>query len=92
MTDRNRLQNYYEKITMKEIGPIAGIDCKNTMTETNHTEGIDQQNTTKMIMKENIIIHFRTMGIRENINIIIRTNMKESIIIHFRTIRIGEII
>ena len=36
MTDRNRSQ-----ITMKEIGPIAGIDHENTMTEINHAEGRD---------------------------------------------------
>ena len=71
------------EITMKEIGPIAGIDCKNTMTEINHTEGIDCQSITKMIMKESIIIHFRTMEIGEIIKIIIRTNigMKISMIV-----------
>ena len=77
---------------MKEIGPIAGIDCKNTMTEMKHIEGIDHQSITKIIMKEGIIAHFRTMEMGEIINIIIRTNMKESIIIHFRTMEIGEII
>ena len=76
---------------MKEIGPIAGTGCENTMTGMNHTEGIDHQSITKMIMKESIITHFRTMEVEEIINIIIRTNMKESIIIHFRTIEIGEI-
>ena len=45
---------------MKEIGPIAGIDCKNTMTKISHAEGTDHQGITKMIMKESIIIHFRT--------------------------------
>ena len=55
------------KNTMKEIGPIAGTDHKNTMTEINHAEGIDCQNITKIIMKESIIIHFRTIEIGENI-------------------------
>ena len=36
---------------MKEIGLIAGIDHKNTITEINHAEGIDCQSITKMIMK-----------------------------------------
>ena len=52
---------------MKELGPIAGIDHKNTMTEISHAEGRDYQGITKIIMKESIIIHFRTMEIRENI-------------------------
>ena len=60
---------------MKEIGPIAGIDCKNTMTEINHAEGIDLQNITKMIIKESIIVHFRTMEIGENTKIVIKTNI-----------------
>ena len=57
---------------MKEIGPIAGIDHENTMTEINHAEGRDCQSITKMIMKESIIIHFRNMEIRENIKRAIR--------------------
>ena len=57
---------------MKEIGPIAGIDCKNTMTKINHVEGIDHQSITKIIIKESIIIHFCTMEIRENIKRVIR--------------------
>ena len=60
---------------MKEIGPIAGIDHKNTMTEINHAKGIDRQSITKMIMKESIIAHFRTMEIGENIKISIKTNI-----------------
>ena len=60
---------------MKEIGPIAGIDCENTMTKMNHAEGIDHQSITKIIMKESIIKHFRTMEIGENIMIIIKTNI-----------------
>ena len=60
---------------MKEIGPIAGIDHKNTMTEINHAKGIDHQSITKMIMKESIIAHFRTMEIGENIKISIKTNI-----------------
>ena len=55
------------KNIMKEVGPIAGIDHKNTITETNHAKGIDHQSITKMIMKESIIVHFRTMEIGENI-------------------------
>ena len=51
------------EITMKEIGPIAEIDCKNTMTKINHSEGTDHQSITKLIMKESINIHFRTMEI-----------------------------
>ena len=62
------------KITMKETGLIAGTDRENTMTEINHTEGIDWQSITKMIMKESIIIHFRIMEIGENIKISIKTN------------------
>ena len=54
---------------MKEIGPIAGIDHENTMTEMGHAEGINFQSITKMIMKESITIHFRTMEIGENIKI-----------------------
>ena len=77
---------------MKEIGPLTEIGCKNTITEINYAKGIDCQSITKIIMKDSIIIHFRTMEIGENINIVIRTNMKESITIHFRTIKIGEII
>ena len=68
---------------MKEIGPIAGIDCKNTMTKINHAEGTDHQNITKIIMKESIIIHFRTMEIGENIKIVTKTSigMKISMIV-----------
>ena len=68
---------------MKEIGPIAGIDCGNTMTEINHAEGRDCQSITKMIMKESVIIHFRTMEIGENIKIVIKTSigMKISMIV-----------
>ena len=53
------------------------------MTEINHAKGIDCQSITKMIMKESIIALFRTMGIGENIKIIIRKNigMKISIIV-----------
>ena len=32
---------------MKEIGPTAGIDCKNTMTKINCVEVTDCQSTTK---------------------------------------------
>ena len=60
---------------MKEIGPIEGIDHKNIMTEINHAEGIDCQNITKIIMKESIITHFRTMEVGDNIKIIIKTNI-----------------
>ena len=60
---------------MKEIGPTAGIDCKNTMTKINCVEGTDHQSTTKINMKESIIIHFRTMEIEENIKIIIKTSI-----------------
>ena len=55
MTDRRRLQN-----TMKEIGPIVGIDC---------------ENTTKMTIKERIIVIYRTRDIGENIETIIETNI-----------------
>ena len=37
---------------MKEISPIAGINCKNTMTKISHAEGADHQDITKIIMKE----------------------------------------
>ena len=57
------------------MGPIAGIDHKNTMTKINHAEGIDHQSITKIIMKESIIIHFRTMDVGENIKIIIKTSI-----------------
>ena len=68
---------------MKEIGPIAGIDCKNTMTEISHAEGRDCQGITKTIMKESIIIHFRTMEIGENIKVVVKTGigMKISMIV-----------
>ena len=68
---------------MKEIGPIAGIDHKNTMTEINHAEGRNHQGITKLIMKESIIIHFSTMEIRENIKRVIKTSigMKISMIV-----------
>ena len=68
---------------MKEIGPIAGIGHKNTTTEINYAEGIDCQSITKMIMKESIIAHFRTMETGENINIITKTSkgMKISMIL-----------
>ena len=55
------------KITMKEISPIAGINCENTMTKISHAEGTDHQDITKIIMKESIIIHFKTTEIGENI-------------------------
>ena len=53
------------------------------MTEINHAKGIDHQSITKMIMKESIIAHFRTMEIGENIKIIIKTGigMKISMIV-----------
>ena len=60
---------------MKEIGPIAGINHENTMTKISHAEGTDHQGITKMIMEESIIIHFRTMEIRENIKRIIKTSI-----------------
>ena len=52
---------------MKEIGPIAGINHKNTMTKISHAEGTDHQDIIKIIMKESIIIHFKTMEIGDNI-------------------------
>ena len=68
---------------MKEIAPIAGIDHENTITEIKHAKGIDHQSITKMIMKESIIAHFRSMEIGENIKIIIKTSiwMKISMIV-----------
>ena len=56
---------------MKEIGPTAGIGCKNTITDINFVEGIDCQSIAKITTKERIIIHynFRTMEIGENIKI-----------------------
>ena len=68
---------------MNEIGPIAGIDHKNIMTEINHEVGRDCQGITKMIIKESFIIHFRTLEIRENIKIVIKTSigMKISMIV-----------
>ena len=63
------------EITMKEISPIVGTDHENTMTEINYAKGIEYQSITKTIMKEIIIIHFRTMEIGENIKIVIRTNI-----------------
>ena len=71
------------KKSIVEIGPIAGIDHKNTMTKINHAEGTDHQSITEIIMKESIIIHFRTMNIVENIKIVIKTNigMKISMIV-----------
>ena len=52
---------------MKEIGPIAGINHENTMTRISHAEGTDHQDIIKIIMKESIIIHFKTMEIGDNI-------------------------
>ena len=54
---------------------MGGIDHENTMIEISHAEGRDCQGITKMIMKESIIIHFRTMEIGENIKRIIRTSI-----------------
>ena len=54
---------------------MAGIGCKNTMTDRNHAKRIDCQSFTKIIMKKSIIIHFRTMEIGEYIKIIIMTNI-----------------
>ena len=62
MTDRNRLWNYYERDR-----PYSRDRSWNTMTEINHAEGIDHQSTTKITIKERIILHFRTMEIWENI-------------------------
>ena len=64
---------------MKEIGPTAGIDCKNIMTKINCEEGTDCQSTTKINMKESIIIHFRIMEIGENIKIIIKNYIRMKI-------------
>ena len=77
---------------MKEIGPIAGIDCINTMTEINHAKGIDCQSITKMILKGRIIVHFRTMEIGENIKIVIRTNigMRISMVVTVLIVEIGH--
>ena len=65
---------------MKVIAPMAGIDCKNTMTKISHAEGTDHQGITKIIMKESIIIHFRTMEIGENIKRVIKTSIGKKII------------
>ena len=53
------------------------------MTEISHAEGADHLSITKMIMEESIIIHFRTMEIRENIKRVIKTSigMKISMIV-----------
>ena len=61
---------------MKEIGPIAGIDSENTVTEINHAEGRDHQGVIKIIIKESII-HFTTMEIRENIKTALRTSKRD---------------
>ena len=50
------------------------------MTEISHAEGRDHQSITKIIMKESIIIHFRTMEIRENIKRVIKTSIGKKII------------
>ena len=60
---------------MKEMDHTVGIDREITMKEIDHTEGIDCQSITKMIMKESIIIHFRTMEIGEIIKIDIKTSV-----------------
>ena len=65
---------------MKEIGPITGIDCKNPMTKISHAEGRDHQGIKEIIMKESIIIHFRTMEIGENIKRVIKTSIGKKII------------
>ena len=51
---------------MKEIGAIAGMGHENSMTEINHAKRIDLPKYYKIIMKESIIAHFRTMEIGEN--------------------------
>ena len=68
---------------MKVIGPIAGIDSKNTMTEIYYAKGIDLWSIIKMSMKEGFIIHFRTMEIGKNIKIVMKTStgMKISMIV-----------
>ena len=40
---------------MKEIGPIAGINCKNTMTKISHAKGTDHQDITKINIKESTL-------------------------------------
>ena len=53
------------------------------MTEISCAEGADHLSITEMIMEESIIIHFRTMEIRENIKRVIKTSigMKISMIV-----------
>ena len=67
---------------MKEIDHTVEIDCKITMKEIGPMVGIDCQYTTKMTIKERIIVLFRTIEIGQNIKIIIKTNirMKSSMI------------
>ena len=65
---------------MKEISPIAGINCENTMTKIRHAEGTDHQDITKIIMKESIIMHFKTIEIGENIKKVIKTSIGKKII------------
>ena len=63
------------KIIMKQIGPIAGIGCENTMTEINYAKGIHHQSITKITMKGSITMHFRTTEMGENIKIIVKTSI-----------------
>ena len=56
------------------------------MTKISHAEGTDHQDITKMIMKESIIIHFKTIEIGENIKKVIDKHRKK--IINIRCLEI----
>ena len=49
---------------MKEIGPIAGINHKNTMIRISHAEGTDHQDIIKIIKKRDYYNTFQDHGNR----------------------------
>ena len=69
---------------MKEISPIAGIDCENTMTKISHAEGTDHQGTIEI--GENIKRVIKTsigkkiINIRESLEIIMKMSMRTGMI------------
>ena len=76
MTDRGRLRKYYERDRSYSGNRLQKYYDRNA-------KRIHHQSITKMIMKESIIVHFRTMEIEENIKIIIKTSigMKISMVV-----------
>ena len=69
MTDRNRLQNYYERDKS-----YSRDRSQKHYEKIKSTEWTNHQGITKIIMNESII-HFRTMEIGENIKRVIKTSI-----------------